>query len=119
MATRFGGEGFTVVMRDVAEPDAICYAKDLLSAIKALGISHTGRRDGLTVVTVSAWVASSITSRRRSGDDLIAAADAAIHKAKDVGRNQLSIAASSMQQRQATSSRGFFFRGTSMSPKDA
>lgn len=92
VAARFGGEEFTVVMRDVAELDAVRVVKDVLKAIEALGITHPGRRDGTAVVTASAGIASSVPGRDWIGDDIIAEADAALYAAKHGGRNQFSIA---------------------------
>ncbi|KQT50967.1 hypothetical protein ASG43_06890 [Aureimonas sp. Leaf454] len=92
MAARFGGEEFTIVIRDHAEPDAVRMIDDVLKAVEAMGISHPGRRDATNVVTISAGIASCPAGEDWTGDDLIASADAALYVAKRGGRNRFALA---------------------------
>ncbi|AWN47288.1 GGDEF domain-containing protein [Methylobacterium terrae] len=87
LAARFGGEEFTVVVRDAGAPEAVRFAAGLVRAVAALGIAHPGRPDGLGVVTVSVGIALKTAGAARDRDALFAEADQALYRAKRRGRN--------------------------------
>jgi diguanylate cyclase (GGDEF)-like protein len=85
---RFGGEEFTLAVRDVDVLQACRLASAVVSTIEALQIPHPGRIDGLGIVTISVGLAlkpvSVMTTRKR----LLTHADEALYLAKRRGRNR-------------------------------
>ncbi|MCF4125824.1 GGDEF domain-containing protein [Methylobacterium sp. SyP6R] len=92
LAARFGGEEFTVVLRDAGAPEAARCAAALVRAVEALAIPHPGRPDGTGVVTVSIGVALKDVGAARSRPALFTAADQALYRAKSRGRNGYALA---------------------------
>lgn len=91
MAARYGGEEFVILLPDTNERDAREIAERIRLAVMVLQIDHLGSDYG--VVTISAGVASISTPCRSSAaEDLIGAADAALYRAKDTGRNRIQAA---------------------------
>ena len=87
VAGRFGGEEFAVLLPDATEAGACLVAERLRS-----GIAATRPLPGSTLrVTVSIGVAVAIPSRA-DHLDLVAAADEALYRAKQSGRNQVRLA---------------------------
>ena len=89
LCVRFGGEEFTVALRDTSELEAARLAHQLVQAIEVLALAHPGRNDGLGIITVSIGVASGIGGGPASKTELLAAADNALYEAKRRGRNQV------------------------------
>ena len=88
MLVRFGGEEFMLILPDTDSQGAIQVAENARLAIEALGIRHeysTPRAN----VTVSVGYATMVPNARNRADQLIQAADAALYKAKQRGRNQI------------------------------
>ncbi|AWN47289.1 GGDEF domain-containing protein [Methylobacterium terrae] len=92
LAARFGGEEFTVVVRDVGALEAARLAAALVRAVENLGIPHPGRRDGIGVVTVSVGVAHKAADVIRTRNALVEQADQALYQAKRRGRNRYALA---------------------------
>ena len=88
MLVRFGGEEFMLILPDTDSKGAIQVAENARLAIEALGIRHeySTPRDS---VTVSVGYATMVPNARNRADQLIQAADAALYKAKQRGRNQI------------------------------
>jgi diguanylate cyclase (GGDEF)-like protein len=84
LAARYGGEEFAVLLPDTDEAGAAITAERIREAILGLGIPHTANLNG--VVTISAGVAS-LNCADIEADRLIEAADQALYRAKDQGRN--------------------------------
>jgi diguanylate cyclase (GGDEF)-like protein len=80
VAARIGGEEFAVVLPECALPDALGRAQGLRMAVEQES-ERRGRR-----VTVSVGV-SVLSEAAPTGSDLLAAADHALYRAKDGGRN--------------------------------
>jgi len=80
---RYGGEEFLLVMPRMAQSGAIERAEHLRSTMASAPVSYGTAQ---IAVTASFGVAS-FPADGRSGDDLIAAADAALYAAKAAGRN--------------------------------
>jgi diguanylate cyclase (GGDEF)-like protein/PAS domain S-box-containing protein len=87
-AARFGGEEFVVLLPDTDADGALLVAEQIRAATSALGIEHLGSAHG--TVTVSIGI-SSLTpfSSDENPDQLIAAADQALYRAKAQGRNRV------------------------------
>ena len=86
-AGRFGGEEFVLLLPHTRAVDAFRIADRVRDHISGLSL-HTS--DGQTVqVTVSVGVAALDAGSRRRLSELLAAADAALYRAKRDGRNQV------------------------------
>ena len=79
---RIGGEEFVIVLPHTDEQGALAAAQRLVDGVAARPL-----RPGLGTITVSAGVASA-RGAALAGHDLVAAADAALYRAKGAGRNR-------------------------------
>jgi len=84
---RFGGEEFTLVVRDADELQASRLANVVVRSIEALGIPHPGLSNGVGVVTVSVGVALKPQGKTISQGMVLSQADEALYQAKRAGRN--------------------------------
>ncbi len=86
MAARFGGEEFSVVLDGTGIEGALAVADAIREEVAALSIEH-GSSPAAAHLTVSVGVASVLPD---GGDPkaLVAAADAALYRAKQAGRNR-------------------------------
>lgn len=83
---RIGGEEFVVLLPGTSISGAKKAAEDICHAIRALGIDHVNSPHG--VVTASVGLATTIPSGEDTGG-LFDAADDALYRAKDKGRNRI------------------------------
>jgi diguanylate cyclase (GGDEF)-like protein len=83
---RFGGEEFAVLLLNTSENGATIVAEKIRKRIERLKIIYEGIE---ARVTVSLGVASMIPDDRTNPKDLICAADEALYKAKEAGRNRV------------------------------
>jgi diguanylate cyclase (GGDEF)-like protein len=89
-AGRFGGEEFSVLLPQTRAVDAFRIAERLRANIAALNIIVPGTTGGERVhVTVSIGVAALDAGSKRELSELMAAADVALYRAKDGGRDQV------------------------------
>jgi diguanylate cyclase (GGDEF)-like protein len=89
-AGRFGGEEFSVLLPQTRAVDAFRAAERIRSKIAALRVIAPGAADGEPVqVTVSIGVAALDAGTDRKLAELMAAADAALYRAKRCGRDQV------------------------------
>lgn len=84
LAARFGGEEFVVVLPDVKPSDAHHVAERLVQSVRDLNIAHGPDR-----VTISVGVASVMPDASNMPADLVNAADRALFRAKDGGRDRV------------------------------
>jgi len=90
LAGRFGGEEFTLLLPQTRAVDAIRIAERIRSTIAGLSIIAPGAVGGERVqVTVSIGVAALDSGTDRTFTQLMAAADAALYRAKSSGRDQV------------------------------
>ena len=90
LAGRFGGEEFTLLLPQTRAVDAIRIAERIRSTIAGLSIIAPGAVGGERVqVTVSIGVAALDSGTDRKFAQLMAAADAALYRAKSSGRDQV------------------------------
>jgi diguanylate cyclase (GGDEF)-like protein len=90
LAGRFGGEEFTLLLPQTRAVDAFRIAERVRSAISGLCIIAPGAPGGERVhVTVSIGVAALDSGSKREYAELMAAADAALYRAKGCGRDQV------------------------------
>jgi diguanylate cyclase (GGDEF)-like protein len=90
LAGRFGGEEFALLLPQTRAVDAFRIAERIRSAIAGLPIIAPGATGGERVhVTVSIGVAALDAGSKREYAELMAAADAALYRAKGCGRDQV------------------------------
>jgi diguanylate cyclase (GGDEF)-like protein len=90
LAGRFGGEEFAVLLPQTRAVDAMRIAERVRASVAALSIIAAGTDGGERVhVTVSVGVAALDSGSKRELSELVAAADAALYRAKDGGRDQV------------------------------
>jgi len=86
IVTRYGGEEFAILLPETSADQAVALAECLCRAVHALKIEHRGSKAG-AYVTLSCGLAVWFPSQAGSGSDLIQAADRALYRSKDQGRN--------------------------------
>ncbi len=90
LAGRWGGEEFSVLLPQTRAVDALRIAERVRANVARLSIIVPGMNGGERVhVTVSIGVAALDAGSRRELAELIAAADAALYRAKSGGRDQV------------------------------
>ncbi|WP_043745389.1 sensor domain-containing diguanylate cyclase [Paramagnetospirillum magneticum] len=88
LAARYGGEEFAVIMPNTALEGALHVADRIMEAIRELNLPH-GASLTAERVTLSIGAAAFTPSDERRAEDLVAAADAALYRAKHQGRNRV------------------------------
>jgi diguanylate cyclase (GGDEF)-like protein len=91
IACRYGGEEFLLILPEATEESSIRRAEDLRERAQKLEIRYLEKPLG--AVTISLGVAT-YPARGRTRDELFAAADAALYRAKETGRNRVVVAGS-------------------------
>jgi len=91
MAARYGGEEFAIVMPNTDLAGALAVAERICSAVRNLEIPHAESTTA-GYVTLSLGVAARMPNADDSLEALIAAADVALYRAKNSGRNRAIVA---------------------------
>jgi diguanylate cyclase (GGDEF)-like protein len=91
LVARYGGEEFATVLPDTDADGALAVARRLHEAVAALRIPHPTSAVG-PVVTVSIGVATAVPAPHGGPALLVEAADRALYRAKDLGRNRIEVA---------------------------
>ena len=89
LACRYGGEEFLMILPGADAEHAASRLEDLRQALARLNVAHGG--SALPAITVSIGLAGCVAHRLRSAE-LIKAADEALYRAKELGRNRIEIA---------------------------
>ena len=96
LAGRFGGEEFVMLLPQTRAVDALRIAERVRAHIAELPLHASGEAGAERVpVTVSIGVAALDAGSRRELPELLAAADAALYRAKASGRNQVQMISTS------------------------
>jgi diguanylate cyclase (GGDEF)-like protein len=85
---RYGGEEFVVILPETSEDGALKIAGDLRETVESMGMQHEASVVA-DHVTVSLGTATMIPSEGSALSDLIDAADKALYRAKEEGRNRV------------------------------
>lgn len=83
---RYGGEEFAVLLPQTDEEGALVVAEQLRKRIATLRLSHQDQDLG---VTISIGLTAAVPAHREDQQDLYEAADRALYRAKENGRNQV------------------------------
>ncbi|WP_161798216.1 GGDEF domain-containing protein [Aneurinibacillus tyrosinisolvens] len=85
---RYGGEEFAIILPETNRKGALMLAEQLRAAVEALHIPHAQSKAGRHV-TISAGVATLLPGAAGMREDILKAADSALYKAKQQGRNRV------------------------------
>ena len=94
LAARYGGEEFLLILPDADAAVALRLAEGLRKSIESLDLPHAHSPAGK--VTVSVGVAALDDACYPDAESLLRAADDALYRAKDLGRNQVRVALESL-----------------------
>jgi diguanylate cyclase (GGDEF)-like protein len=89
LVARFGGEEFVVLLPDTTLNDAKAMAERMRIEVLRLQIPHA-YSPAAAVVTVSFGIAAMVPAANSEEASLLAAADAALYRSKEAGRNRVS-----------------------------
>ncbi|XHS79821.1 diguanylate cyclase domain-containing protein [Burkholderiaceae bacterium UC74_6] len=92
LAARYGGEEFAIVLPDTDMAGAGKVAEAARAEVARLGIEHA-RSSSVGLLSVSIGVAALNVTPETAAEDLIVSADAALYRAKGLGRNLVVCAA--------------------------
>jgi two-component system cell cycle response regulator len=87
---RYGGEEFLAVYPDEHLDGAAVATERIRQTVERLAIPHEGNPP-FGIITVSAGLAMAGPTKRRRSDEVLKAADAAMYRAKEAGRNRLEL----------------------------
>lgn len=103
LLVRYGGEEFMALLPDTSLEGALSVASTIKEAVAAVGLPH-GCSAVSPHVTVSIGIASTVPSLDMPVEQLIAAADRALYRAKQEGRNRICSAEDEIQTQNRSSS---------------
>lgn len=86
IGARFGGEELVFALREAPLPGARVFAERIRSLVASHPYLYEGKR---IPVTVSLGVATLVDENYRTASELLKAADAALYRAKQAGRNRV------------------------------
>ncbi|MDB5908696.1 MAG: diguanylate cyclase [Massilia sp.] len=89
LVARYGGEEFAVILPNQWLKGAAIVAERIRCRVERLQVPNAGAATGY--VTVSIGAATAITSPDTSASQLVGIADAALYRAKHMGRNRISL----------------------------
>jgi diguanylate cyclase (GGDEF)-like protein/PAS domain S-box-containing protein len=89
LVARYGGEEFAVILPNQSLKGAASVAERIRTRVEQLQVPN--RLAPSQRVTVSIGAATAIASPENSASDLVAIADAALYRAKHMGRNRISL----------------------------
>jgi diguanylate cyclase (GGDEF)-like protein len=88
-AYRYGGEEFLIILPEQGLESASVAAERLRRGVEELDIAHESRTPPGAVVTVSVGLAALTPGEKKTFEDLLKEADAALYHAKEGGKNRV------------------------------
>jgi diguanylate cyclase (GGDEF)-like protein len=88
LLARYGGEEFAVVLPRTGLTGALLLAENIRAAVKALAVPNAGSQTS-PLLTVSLGVAVARPARQQGPEGLVEAADQALYRAKQAGRDRV------------------------------
>lgn len=89
---RYGGEEFVVVLLNTNEQGAMLVAERMRKAVEGMKIPHSSPRSTTGVVTLSIGAATAPSTAVESPEAVLHAADGALYRSKEKGRNTVTLA---------------------------
>jgi diguanylate cyclase (GGDEF)-like protein len=89
LVARYGGEEFGVILPNQSLKGAACVAERIRTRVEQLQVPN--RMAAGQLVTVSIGAATALPSPETGANELVATADAALYRAKHMGRNRISL----------------------------
>jgi diguanylate cyclase (GGDEF)-like protein len=89
LAARYGGEEFVCVLPDTPHEGGLAKAQSLLSAVRALALSHAVSDVPGGLVSISIGLTSVTPHHEHIMENLTLAADQALYRAKQEGRGRV------------------------------
>ena len=86
---RYGGEEFLAILPECCLECAAAFAERLRQCVSSGSIDTA---EGMIPVTISFGVTASGKNRMKNADSLVKAADEALYRAKENGRNRVEVA---------------------------
>lgn len=87
MVARYGGEEFVMILPNMTEQNSMKFAEKLIAAVSQLALPHLKSKSE-KIITISIGASTYDPNQHREVTALIDAADTALYKAKQQGRNQ-------------------------------
>jgi diguanylate cyclase (GGDEF)-like protein len=89
LVVRYGGDEFAVVSPETGTTESAELIDRIITAVRELAlVDHRGKRAMITVSIGAAVVSDAPGSSPRSADELLAAADQSLYRAKQTGRDR-------------------------------
>ena len=88
LAARYGGEEMVVLLPGTDLAGTLAVAENIRGAVEAMGIAHAGNPLGIVTVSIGVEAFSPVYLENQPVE-LVLAADKALYKAKESGRNQV------------------------------
>ena len=93
LAARYGGEEMVVLLPGTDLAGTLAVAESIRGAVQSMEVAHTGNPLGVVTVSIGVEAFSPIHLENQP-IELVEAADKALYKAKESGRNQVCCASS-------------------------
>ncbi|MDH5388415.1 MAG: diguanylate cyclase [Gammaproteobacteria bacterium] len=90
LVARYGGEEFAVILPNINKETALMLAERMRANVEQLALEH-GNSPITEVVTISAGVVTLLLDKNIKTETIIAKADKALYRAKEIGRNRIEI----------------------------
>ena len=87
MLARYGGEEFVLILPNMSDEHGMHFAKKLITAVNQLALPHLKSKSN-KIISISIGFSTYDPNQHREVSTLIDAADTALYKAKQQGRNQ-------------------------------
>ena len=88
LVARYGGEEFAAILPATGQPGALAVAQKMQEAIAAAAINHAPQRGGKVTASIGLAL-STVSGAAHAPEQLLAAADQALYRAKHNGRNRI------------------------------